>query len=63
VVRKPKVSTLALLVARVFADDADDALTPNQLALVANSLDAGPHFHWRTGVKKTTPPGAADKRK
>jgi hypothetical protein len=37
--------TLALLVARVLTDDADDALAANDLALVANLLDGRTDFH------------------
>ena len=40
-------STLALLVARVGADDANDALALDDLALRANGFDAGSNFHGR----------------
>jgi hypothetical protein len=40
-----KALTLALLVARVVADDADDALALDDLALRADGLDAGANFH------------------
>jgi hypothetical protein len=34
-----------LLVARVFANHADDALPLDQFALLANAFDAGANFH------------------
>jgi hypothetical protein len=34
--------------ARIAAHDVHDAATPDDLALVANPLDAGSHFHRRT---------------
>jgi hypothetical protein len=37
--------TLALLVASVGADDADDALALDDFALGANGLDAGANLH------------------
>src|SRR5580693_10056465 len=40
-------SALALLVARVFADDAHDAFSADDLALVADLFDAGTDFHGR----------------
>ena len=40
-------STLPLLVAGVFADDAHDALAADDLALVANLLDARTNLHDR----------------
>jgi hypothetical protein len=36
---------LALLVARVFADHADDALPLDELALLADAFDARSNFH------------------
>jgi hypothetical protein len=39
---------LTLFVPRVFADDPNDTFPLDQLAFVANALDAGPHFHDRT---------------
>jgi hypothetical protein len=38
-------STLALLVARVSADDANNALALDDLALRADRFDAGSNFH------------------
>jgi hypothetical protein len=37
--------TLALLVAGVVTDDADDALAPNHLALVTNLFDRRTNLH------------------
>src|SRR5215467_632198 len=37
--------TLALLVARVLADDAHDALAPHDLAVLAPNLDGWSDFH------------------
>jgi hypothetical protein len=38
-------STLALLVAWIVADDANDALALDDLALGADGFDAGANFH------------------
>ena len=38
--------TLALLMARVFANDAHGALAADDLALVTNLFDARADFHW-----------------
>jgi hypothetical protein len=40
---------LALLVARVLANDPDDALAADHLALVADLLDARSDFHGALG--------------
>jgi hypothetical protein len=37
--------TLSLLVSRIAAHDVHDAAAPDNLALVADSLDAGSYFH------------------
>jgi hypothetical protein len=39
------LSTLALLVSGITANDVDDASTANDLAVLADSLDAGTNFH------------------
>ena len=41
---------LALLVARVVADDANDAAAPDHLALVADLLDGRSNFHRRNST-------------
>jgi len=41
-----RASALALLVARVFADDHDPAVTADHPALVADLLDARLDLHW-----------------
>jgi len=43
--RGRKLLTLALLVARVFADDQDATVAANDLALVADLLNAGLDLH------------------
>jgi hypothetical protein len=40
--------TLALLVARIGADNVDHAAAADDLAMLANSLDAGSDFHGST---------------
>jgi hypothetical protein len=47
--------TLPLLVARIGADDVDDALAPHDLTMFTNSLDAGANLHG------TRPIGPKDK--
>jgi hypothetical protein len=42
------MSTLALFVARVAADDVHDAAAADDLAFIANSLNAGFDFHGDT---------------
>jgi hypothetical protein len=39
------LSTLALLVSGIAANNVDDASTANDLAVLADSLDAGTNFH------------------
>jgi hypothetical protein len=42
-----KTSTLTLLVARVLANDANDALATNHLAIFADTFNTGTDFHFR----------------
>src|SRR5579862_1234038 len=48
-------SALALLVTRVLADHQQFAVPANQLALLADTLDARSHFHCRLRVAPSGP--------
>jgi hypothetical protein len=47
-------STLTLLVPQIRADDTDDAITANDLAVAADLLDGGTDFHENLNTKSMT---------
>jgi hypothetical protein len=57
VLRKDEELALALLVARVLADDHDASVATDDLALVANLLDAGLDLHEFLSLAVVVPPG------
>ena len=59
---RPRLSTLALLVTRVLADDHDVAVTTDYLALVADRLDARVDLHCDSLVSLSSYPKGAPGR-
>src|SRR5882724_10037884 len=53
--------TLALFVARVGADHVHPTLPLDELAILADALDAGTHFHGLPLILQTAPAGTREK--